>query len=100
MKRVVITGIGVVSPVGTGRESFWSNLVAGRPGIGPITLFDASAFPARIGGEVRDFDRAATVARFPEAADVRDRKVLLALAAAAEAIADSRLTDGDLRHAL
>jgi 3-oxoacyl-[acyl-carrier-protein] synthase II len=100
MKRVVITGIGVVSPVGTGRESFWSNLVAGRPGIRPIALFDASAFPVRIGGEVRDFDGAATVARFPEAADIRDRKVLLALAAAAEAIADSGLTDGDLRHAL
>jgi 3-oxoacyl-[acyl-carrier-protein] synthase II len=45
MKRVVITGIGIVSPVGIGREAFWSDLTAGRSGIGPITLFDASAFP-------------------------------------------------------
>jgi 3-oxoacyl-[acyl-carrier-protein] synthase II len=100
MNRVLVTGIGVVSPVGTGREQFWSNLAAGRSGIGPITLFDASAFPVRIGGEVRDFDAAAVAAQFPEAADLRDRKVLLALAAAQQAIADSRLTDGDLRHAL
>lgn len=100
MNRVVITGIGVVSPVGTGREAFWSNLVAGRSGIGPITLFDASTFPVRIGGEVRDFDTGAITARFPEAADIRDRKVLLALTAADEAIADSRLNDGDLHRAL
>jgi 3-oxoacyl-[acyl-carrier-protein] synthase II len=100
MNRVVITGIGVVSPVGTGREAFWANLVAGRSGIGPITLFDASTFPVRIGGEVRDFDSTATVARFPKAAEVRDRKVLLALAAAEEAIADSRLTEDTLWNAL
>ncbi|MHC4647170.1 MAG: beta-ketoacyl synthase N-terminal-like domain-containing protein, partial [Planctomycetota bacterium] len=56
MNRVVITGIGVVSPVGVGRDAFWANLVAGESGIGVITLFDASSFPVRIGGEVRDFD--------------------------------------------
>jgi 3-oxoacyl-[acyl-carrier-protein] synthase II len=100
MNRIVITGIGVVSPLDIGREAFWSNLVAGRSGIGPITLFDASTFPVRIGGEVRDFDQAAVLARFPEATVVCDRKVLLGLAAAEEAIADSQLAADELRHAL
>ena len=63
MNRVVITGIGVVSPVGIGREAFWSSLTAGRSGIGPITLFDASTFPVRIGGEVKGFDAAAVSGR-------------------------------------
>ncbi|MCL2701778.1 MAG: hypothetical protein FWE88_08830 [Phycisphaerae bacterium] len=89
--RIVITGIGVVSPVGCGREAFWRGLVAGRSGLGPITLFDASAFPVRIGGEVRDFDAARVSREFPQAARCRDRKVLLGLKAAADAMADSGL---------
>ncbi|MHC4229349.1 MAG: beta-ketoacyl synthase N-terminal-like domain-containing protein, partial [Planctomycetota bacterium] len=56
MRKVVITGVGVVSPVGSGVEKFWSNLTSGRSGIGPITLFDASTFPIRIAGEVKDFE--------------------------------------------
>ena len=55
-RRVVITGIGPVTPVGIGVESFWSSLVEGRSGIGPITLFDSGDYPVRIAGEVRDFD--------------------------------------------
>ena len=55
MTRVVVTGMGIVSPVGIGREAFWSSLTAGRSGIGPITLFDASSFPVQFGGEVRGF---------------------------------------------
>jgi 3-oxoacyl-[acyl-carrier-protein] synthase II len=55
-REVVITGIGVVSPVGTGRQAFWQSLLAGCGGIGPITHFDASGLPVRIAGEVRDFD--------------------------------------------
>ena len=55
-RRVVITGIGPVTPVGIGVEPFWSSLVEGRSGIGPLTLFDASGYPVRIAGEVRDFD--------------------------------------------
>jgi 3-oxoacyl-[acyl-carrier-protein] synthase II len=55
-RRVVITGLGLISPVGNDVETGWSNLVAGRSGIGPITRFDASTFPTRIAGEVKGFD--------------------------------------------
>jgi 3-oxoacyl-[acyl-carrier-protein] synthase II len=99
MSRVVITGIGVVAPVGIGRDAFWANLIAGRSGIGPITLFDAATFSVRIGGEVRNLNAGGIVARFPEAAALRDRKVLLALTAAEEAIADAGLHDDVLRRA-
>lgn len=54
-KRVVITGLGVVSPVGIGKEAFWNALVSGQNGIGPITHFDATEYNARIAGEVKDF---------------------------------------------
>jgi 3-oxoacyl-[acyl-carrier-protein] synthase II len=55
-RRVVITGLGLISPVGNDVETGWSNIVAGRPGIGPITRFDASSFPTRIAGEVKGFN--------------------------------------------
>lgn len=54
-RRVVITGLGIISPVGTGVKKFWSNLLEGQSGIGPITKFDASELPAQIAGEVKDF---------------------------------------------
>jgi 3-oxoacyl-[acyl-carrier-protein] synthase II len=54
--RVVITGMGILAPNGIGNEEFWESLVAGRSGIGPITLFDASDLKSRIAGEVKDFD--------------------------------------------
>jgi len=54
--RVVITGVGMVSPVGTGKEVFWDSLIGGRSGIVPISRFDASDLPTRVAGEVRDFD--------------------------------------------
>jgi len=55
-RRVVVTGLGLVSPVGNSVEEGWQNILAGRSGIGPITRFDASTFSARIAGEVRGFD--------------------------------------------
>lgn len=54
--RVVVTGMGVIAPNGTGLKAFWRSLVAGKSGIGPITLFDATGFNSRIAGEVKDFD--------------------------------------------
>ena len=56
MRRAVITGMGVVSPVGSDLDGFWENIREGRSGIGPITKFDASAYGSRIAGEVKGFD--------------------------------------------
>jgi len=58
-RRVAVTGLGIVCPVGNTVEEAWSSLVAGKPGIGPITRFDAAAFACRIAGEVKGFDVAA-----------------------------------------
>ncbi len=55
-RRVVVTGMGAVSPVGNDPDAMWSNLIAGKSGIGPITLFDASNYNVRFAGEVKDFD--------------------------------------------
>jgi 3-oxoacyl-[acyl-carrier-protein] synthase II len=55
-RRVVVTGMGILSPVGNDLDSSWEGIVNGRSGIGPITHFDASAFPTRIAGEVKNFD--------------------------------------------
>ncbi len=55
-KRVVVTGIGVVSPIGIGLENFWDNLMAGKSGVDEISLFDASTYPCHLAAEVRDFN--------------------------------------------
>lgn len=98
-QRVVITGMGVVSPVGSGCEQFWRALVAGRSGVRPISLFDASEFPVRIGGQVHDMDPSSLPSPPIPGTCERDRKVLLGLVAAAEAIADSGLTVDQLQSA-
>src|SRR4051812_40069823 len=54
--RVVVTGMGVLAPNGTGVDAFWDSILNGRSGIGPITLFDASEFKSRIAGEVKNFN--------------------------------------------
>ena len=56
MRRVVVTGLGLLTPVGTGVEECWKNLMEGRSGIGPITLFDTEKFETRFAGEVKGFD--------------------------------------------
>jgi 3-oxoacyl-[acyl-carrier-protein] synthase II len=92
-RRVVITGIGVVTPVGTGAERFWEALLAGRSGIGPIQGFDASRHPVRIAGEVADFDASDWVER----RDVKrlDRFCHFAVAAARMAVSDARFEARD-----
>ncbi|MGH7662585.1 MAG: beta-ketoacyl synthase N-terminal-like domain-containing protein, partial [Vulcanimicrobiaceae bacterium] len=90
-RRVVVTGMGAVTPLGNSREAFWEGLVAGRSGVGPITAFDASQLRARIAAEVRDFDADALIGR----RDARrmDRYAQFACVAATEAIADAQFPD-------
>jgi 3-oxoacyl-[acyl-carrier-protein] synthase II len=83
-RRVVVTGYGVVSSVGTGVDKYWDSLIHGRSGIGPITLFDASQMRSRIAGEVRDFDIGQLLS--PKEARRLDRFCHLALGAAEEAV--------------
>jgi 3-oxoacyl-[acyl-carrier-protein] synthase II len=90
-RRVVITGMGLVSPLGNDLKSFWDNLSNGRSGIGPITLFDVTQYDCRIAGEVRDFDPALAF-KNPRDARRSDRFTQLAVAAAKSALADSGLT--------
>jgi 3-oxoacyl-[acyl-carrier-protein] synthase II len=100
MNRIVITGIGVISPVAIGREPFWTGITAGRSGIGPITHFDAASYSVRIGGEVKGLDPSSIFQKYPNAVGTRDRKVVLALTAAEEALADAGLSNSDLHDAL
>lgn len=79
-RRVVVTGIGPVTPVGIGLKAFWDGIVSGRPGGGDVTLFDASEFPVRTAAEVRDFDP--TVFMEPKAIKRTDRAIHFAVAAA------------------
>jgi 3-oxoacyl-[acyl-carrier-protein] synthase II len=87
--RVVVTGLGVISPVGTGKDVFWQNLIAGKSGIGPVTRFDVSDMPTKIAGEINDFDPGLYMDR--KEARRMDRFAQFALAAAKLAVTDSKL---------
>ena len=86
-RRVVVTGLGLVSPVGNSVPEAWDNLIAGKSGIGPITRFDASAFSARIAGEVKGFDVAAYLS--PKEARRMDTFIHFGMAAGIQAFRDS-----------
>jgi 3-oxoacyl-[acyl-carrier-protein] synthase II len=88
-RRVVVTGVGLVSPLAIGTQANWDAILAGRSGIGPITHFDASQFSARIAGEVKGFDPL----QFVEKKDVKKMDVFIqfALAASQFAVDDARL---------
>lgn len=88
-RRVVVTGLGIVCPVGNSVDAAWASICEGRSGVGHITRFDASAFPSRIAGEVKGFDPA----KYISAKEARryDTFVHYGVAAAADAIADSGL---------
>jgi 3-oxoacyl-[acyl-carrier-protein] synthase II len=92
-RRVVVTGLGVVSPVGNSVAEAWSNLLAGRSGIGLITKFDASAFACKIAGEVRGFDLESYITA--KEARAMDSFIHFGIAAAAQAVVDSGLKTGD-----
>jgi len=87
-RRVVITGMGAVTPLAGNVASTWKGLVEGRSGVGPITLFDASTFPTKIAGEVKELAAEKWKKRFGE---LLGRNSLFALQAAEEAVADARL---------
>ena len=88
-RRVVVTGLGIVSPVGTGITEAWGNITAGQSGIAPITRFDATAFTSRIAGEVKNFD----VTQWLNAKEARrfDSFIHYGLVAGIEAIKDAGL---------
>jgi len=88
-RRVVITGLGAVTPLAIGVEPFWQGLIAGRSGIAPLSAFDASTYTTRFAGEVRDFDPL----QFMERGDAKhmDRYCQFAVAAARMALDDSGL---------
>lgn len=88
--RVAVTGLGVVTPIGTSTEAFWNALMEGRSGVGRITTFDPSAYDCQIAAEVVDFDPAAYLDR----KEVRrnDRNVHFAVAAARQALDDAHLS--------
>jgi 3-oxoacyl-[acyl-carrier-protein] synthase II len=97
-RRVVVTGMGIVSPVGIGLAAAWENILAGHSGIAPITRFDAAAFTSRIAGEVKDFD----VTRYLSGKEARryDRFTHFGLVATMEAVKDAGLDGyaGDLER--
>jgi 3-oxoacyl-[acyl-carrier-protein] synthase II len=93
MKRVAVTGVGTVSPLGLDAPSTWRAALAGESGIDWITAFDASEFPVRIAAEVKGFDGAQVAS--PKEARKLERNVLLALGASREALADANLNGFD-----
>ena len=94
-RRAVVTGLGIVSPVGIGAEASWDALVSGRSGIDRITLFDTTPFEVDVAGEVKGFD----AGEYMDAKDARrhDRNTHFAVAAAGEALRDAGLLGGNGR---
>jgi len=92
-RRVVVTGVGLVSPVGMGTQQSWDALCAGTSGIGPITRFDAAAFSTRFAGEVKNFDPL----QFIEKKELKKMDIFIqfAIAASQSAIDDANLTIDD-----
>lgn len=88
-RRVVVTGLGAVTPVGNSVEDMWSAMLAGRSGVGPITLFDASGLPVRFAAEVKEFDPTEYMDR--RTARRMDRFDQFFYAASAQALADAGL---------
>ncbi len=94
MRRVVITGIGLESPLGSDKDIFWDSIVRGKSGISAVESFDVSQYPTRIAGEIKDFDPS----RYMEKKEAKrvDRYTQLGVAAALKAWSDSGLSDYDV----
>jgi 3-oxoacyl-[acyl-carrier-protein] synthase II len=95
--RAVVTGLGVLAPNGNGKEAFWTSLVEGRSGIGPITLFDAADLPCRIAGEVKGFDPLRYIDVKFKPHKRMARAAQMAVAAAKMALDDAGLTTQELQ---
>ncbi|MDB5334034.1 MAG: fabF 1, partial [Phycisphaerales bacterium] len=92
MRRVVITGIGVISPIGIGARTFWENLLAGKVGVRRIAAFDPAGFPSQIAGEVPPFKISEYVPKsYRKATKVMARDIELAVIAADDAFKDAGL---------
>ena len=87
--RVAVTGVGVVSPIGTGKEAFWKSLISGRSGVGFVTHFDASSYPCKLAAEVNDFE--ATDFINPKAVRRFSRGTQFAIVATQKAITDANI---------
>lgn len=94
LKRVVVTGLGALTPIGNTLADYWEGLLGGRNGIGPITLFDPSRHACRIAGEVKNFDPHQYLER--KEAKRMDRFAQFAVVASKQALADARLAIDDL----
>ncbi|MBI3463128.1 MAG: beta-ketoacyl-[acyl-carrier-protein] synthase family protein, partial [Planctomycetes bacterium] len=94
-RRVAITGIGVVSPIGIGKEAFWRSLLERRSGIGPFQQFSSERLPIHIAGEVRDFDPKELIPQ-RKSLKVMCREIQLGVAAAHLAIQDAGVQPGDM----
>jgi 3-oxoacyl-[acyl-carrier-protein] synthase II len=93
-KRIVVTGLGAVTPVGTGKEAYWAGLLAAKSGVGHITLFDASAYDVKIAAEVRGFDPTDFGVERKESKRM-DRFTQFGVVAALQAVEDAGLTIDD-----
>jgi 3-oxoacyl-[acyl-carrier-protein] synthase II len=97
MRRVVVTGLGAVTPVGIGVKSYWDAIIEGRSGVGPLTIVDSEGLSSKVAGECNDFDAAAMLGA--KVAKRLDRSVQMGLVAAHEAWSDSGIegtTDRDM----
>jgi len=88
-KKVVVTGLGAITPIGLNTDEFWQGLIEGRNGIGPITAFDASKFPVKLAGEVKGFDPEKYMS--PKRVDRSSRVIQFAIAASKMAVEQSGL---------
>ncbi|MBL8851092.1 MAG: beta-ketoacyl-[acyl-carrier-protein] synthase family protein [Planctomycetaceae bacterium] len=101
-RRVVITGLGIISPVGIGRDAFWSSLQAGKSGIAPVQMFDCSIIPGGVAGEIKDFTDE-TVKKIYLKAQRKSIKVMcrdiqLGVASASLAMEDAKLDPEQINH--
>src|SRR5688500_7600580 len=93
-RRVVVTGMGIITPLGSDLDGFWNRLTAGESGIGPVTRFDTTGYDTRIAGEVKDFRSE----DFMDRKDARraDLFVQYAIAGTSKAVAQAKIANGNV----